>query len=137
MEKIKNKVNKYKYFWYYPKNKSNIVLVAKGDNNKELKNKVINKISKKDNNTIVLIKLKFKDKPSKLLPGNVIVSFEEYEIKNNKIKEPHKSKSGAIYFDTEYLKENGFKYQDLKKIVKKVFLENSQIDPFGEYFADL
>jgi len=137
MDKIKDKVNKYKYFWYYPKNKTNIVLLTKGDDNKELKKKVIDKMNKKKESTIVLIKLKFKDKTTSLSPGNVVVSFEEYQINDNKIKESKKGKSGAIYYDTEYLKEKGFKYQDLKTIVKKVFLDNKKINPFGEFFADL
>jgi hypothetical protein len=136
MEKIKNKVTKYKYFWYYPKNKNNIILITKGDNKTETKKKLLSKMKNKEKN-IVLITLKYKDKVTNLSPGHIIVSFTEYQINNNKITELKKGKSGAIYYDKEYLKEAGFKYKDLKNIIKKVFIDNRKVNPFGEFYADL
>jgi len=136
MEKIKNKVNKYKYFWYYPDTKKKIILISKGDCKIETKKKIINKMKNK-NKTIVLITLKFKDKTTSLSPGHIIVSFKEYKICNNKISELKNGKSGAIYYDKEYLVEEGFKYKDLRNIVKKVFIDNQKINPFGEFYADL
>lgn len=138
MEAIKKKVAKYQYFWYYPETKTKIKLVSKGNDKDQLQEIILNKTKKLEEIPLVLLELTFKDKPTSLLPGKVIVKVKVYLKKNNKLMLHPKFKNvGLIHFDEDFLLENNFKFTYLKIIVQKVYFNNIKLTGMGKYYEEL
>jgi hypothetical protein len=138
MDKIKDKVKKYQFFWYYPQSKTTIKLISKGNNKKDLQEKVLQKTKKLDDIPLVLLELNYQEKPTNLLPGKVIVKVKIYLKENNKlILHPKFKNIGLIHFDEDFLLNYNFKFTYLKNIIQKVFFNNIKLTGFGKYYEEL
>jgi hypothetical protein len=138
MDKIKDKVKKYQFFWYYPQSKTTIKLISKGTNKKDLQEKVLQKTKKLDDIPLVLLELNYQEKPTNLLPGKVIVKVKIYLKENNKlILHPKFKNIGLIHFDEDFLLNYNFKFTYLKNIIQKVFFNNIKLTGFGKYYEEL
>jgi hypothetical protein len=138
MDKIKDKVKKYQFFWYYPQSKTTIKLISKGNNKKDLQEKVLQKTKKLDDIPLVLLELNYQEKPTNLLPGKVIVKVKIYLKENNKlILHPKFKNVGLIHFDEDFLLNYNFKFTYLKNIIQKVFFNNIKLTGFGKYYEEL
>lgn len=140
MDKIIKKINKTKYIWYYPKSKSKIIPIEKGDNLKLTKTNLLKKLNKNnelDNLDLVLITLNYNKNTSKLIPTNVNIYVSFYKYKNNKITNTFNKDlpSGMIFFKhpIKHLKSKNY-----PKIIKKLYFDKLKIKPLDIiYFTDL
>jgi len=138
MEKTKEISKNNKYFWFYPKSKKDIKLVlninSKSESKKLLKEKFLNK--KLVN--LVLVKLNFKPRTSKLFPENTYVTVEFYNIENNKFYKLRQKLPGMVFFKNKFIENNGFKKNYLKKIVKKFYFDGLETKILNwKYYSQL
>lgn len=112
-----------KYFWFYPNSKNKIRLVLNTNSKSESKSILKKRLKLKKNVDLILIKVNYRDKTSRLFPENIYATINFYKIENNRFYSNKTLPPGKIFFKNSFLEENGFKIIYLKKIVKKIFFD--------------
>ncbi|ADO67246.1 hypothetical protein crov213 [Cafeteria roenbergensis virus] len=124
MEKALKISKNNKYFWFYPKNRSEIKLVLNNNSKAESKDILKKKFIKK-NKTIdlVLVTIKNELTITKLFPENIYTLINFYKIENNRFYSNKNKLPGKVFFKKVFLDKNSFKTEYLKKIVRKFYFD--------------
>jgi len=137
MEKALELSKNNKYFWFYPKSKSEIKLVLNNNSKSESKNILKNKFKNKTVD-LILITLKNEKNTSKLFPENIYVIINFYKIENNRFYSNKDKIPGKVFFKKSTLENKGFKTDYLKKIVKKFFFDGIETKLLNfKYYSSL
>lgn len=123
MEKAVEISKNSKYFWFYPKSKSEIKLVLNNNSKSESKSILKEKLSKKKSVDLVLITVKNEKNTSKLFPENIYVIINFYQIENNRFYSNKDKIPGKVFFKKSTIEKKGFKNDFLKRVVKKFFFD--------------
>jgi hypothetical protein len=113
--------NKYNFYKYNTKN-NKISIIKRGNDKNELLKEIENKNIKEDEE-IILLKLKpvsdyNPEKKTSFIGGPIKISFEIYKINKEIEKVDDKRAIQFLYYTDDYLKENKIKASDLKKTVE-------------------
>ena len=139
MEKAINISKNNKYFWFYPKSKSEIKLVL--NNNSKSKSKILLKdkfIKKNKEINLILIEIKYRETISKLYPENIYVIINFFKIKNNRFYSNNDKLPGKVFFKNSFLNNKGFNKQYFKKIVKKFYFNGIETKLLNfKYYSNL
>ena len=142
MEKILNSITN-KYYWFIPK-VNKLSLIAQAKTQLEVKEKFKDKIELKPdkyiNKDIIIAKIIKNRKISTLEPGNIgiVIKFKKINSKN-KIKNVNDNeKNNVVWFDKDYLLENGFNSQNIVKLLTAVYFNKIKLNKLGIHlFTDL
>lgn len=123
MEKVQELSKNNKYFWFYPKDKSNIKFILHNNSLTEGKEFIKEKFSKKKDTDIILIQTKFTEKTSPLFPQHFHTVLTFYQTKNGRLYKIKNKNPGIVFFKNSFIESKGFSSKYLKKIVKKFYFD--------------
>ena len=122
MENIIDCTKNNKYFWFYPKSRKDIKMVlninSKLESKKILKKKFYNK-----DVALVLIKVLYREKTSKLFPDKIYILIDFFNLRNNRFKSDKEKLTGKVFFKNKTIKR-GLKTSFLSRIVKKFYFDD-------------
>lgn len=138
MDKVFEISKNNKYFWFYPKSKSEIKYILNNNSKSKAKELLKNILKNKHNPDIVLVEVRYKEKTSKIFPENVLVHITFYQIKDNKFSSVKNKLPGIIFFKNLFINKNGFKISYLKNIVKKFYFDKLVTKPMNfKYYSNV
>jgi len=126
--KIRNTMDKQGKYGYYLLINDEVKLLAKGNNERDLKHKVFTKLAEK-RSTIgcyvyrveIYIDDDLVDKPSKIIAGPVHLKLTQFKVSHRfELVRKDIYHDGALFYSNTDLLNGGFHFTDIKQLVKEV-----------------
>ena len=138
MEKVSDISKNNKYFWFYPKSRSEIKYILNINSKSKAKTALKEKLKNKTDLDLVLVEVKHKEKTSKIFPENVFVHITFYQVRNGRFSSVKNKLPGIIFFKNSFINKNGFKTSYLKNIVKKFYFDGLVTKPMNfKYYSNI
>ena len=135
-ETIKDRIKNGDQYFLYNLKPDKPSLIAKGKTKTEVKQQLkikVNKNPEKYSNALcVLMYFEFRVPDNRFTFGDLLIHLHNYKITETKSIRGERETVGYVYFEKEFLEEEGFSYTYLRNIIYLYKLNKIRFNPLGQ-----